>query len=53
MDGVVQIVINFVIEIVKFIILVVIWNYILFYIGFAILKIVTFLTYPKGMQLKK
>lgn len=51
MDSVFQIVINFVIETVKFIIYVVIWSYVLFYIGSTILKIVTLLSYPRGMQL--
>ena len=53
MDDIFEAILNFFIEIVKFVFYVVIWSYVLFYIGFAILKIVTFFNYPRGMQLKR
>lgn len=53
MDSIFEPIINFIIEAFKFLIYVVIWGYVLFYVGFAILKIITFFKYPSGMQLEK
>ena len=53
MDSIFEAIFNFVIEVVKFTIYVVIWSYVLFFIGVAILKILTFLNYPTGLQFEK
>ena len=53
MDSIFEAVFNSFIEIVKFVFYVVLWSYVFFYIGFAILKIFTLFNYPRGMQLKK
>ena len=53
MDDIIEHLFNFIIEAIKFVFYVVIWSYILFYIGFVILKISTLLNYPSGKQLEK
>ncbi|MGH1543807.1 MAG: hypothetical protein ACRBHB_25635 [Arenicella sp.] len=53
MDGIFEAIINFVIGVIKFLFYVVIWNHLFFYIGYALLKLLTFFKYPTGMQLKK
>ncbi|MFK5970787.1 MAG: hypothetical protein QM487_11800 [Candidatus Marithrix sp.] len=53
MDIIFEAIFNFVIEVVKFTIYVVIWSHVLFFIGVAILKILTFFNYPTGLQFEK
>ncbi len=53
MDGIFEAIINFVIGVIKFLFYVVIWNHLFFYIGYVLLKLLTFFKYPTGMQLKK
>lgn len=53
MDSILENVINFVVELVKLVVYVIVWEYILFYLGVIVLKIVTILKYPSGNQLDK
>ncbi len=53
MDSLLEALLNLVIEILKVIFYVVIWSYVLFFLGVVILKIVTLGKYPVGMQYKK
>lgn len=53
MDSIFETIFSFVIEIIKLIIYVVIWSYVLFFIGVAVLKVFTFFKYPTGMQFEK
>ncbi len=52
MGAIFELVLSFLIETIIFIFEVVIWDYILFYIGVTVLKIITFSNYPTGMQLE-
>ena len=53
MDSIFEAILNFVVEAVKFIVYVIIWNIVFFYIGVTILKTLTFLKYPTGKQFEK
>ena len=53
MDSILEVIFNFIFETIKLIFYVLIWNIVFFYIGAAILKIFTFLKFPKGQQLEK
>ena len=53
MNSILEEIIHFFIEAVKFIFYVIIWNIVFFYIGVTILKILTFLKYPTGDQFEK
>lgn len=53
MGTIIEVIFSFLIDAIIFIIEVVIWGYVLFYIGVTVLKIITFSNYPTGMQLEK
>ncbi len=53
MDSIIEMTINFIIEVIKFIFYVVFWSHILFYIGVITLKTFTLNKYPVGMQYRK
>ena len=46
MDSILENVINFVVELVKLVVYVIVWEYILFYLGVIVLKIVTITSVP-------
>ncbi len=53
MDTIFETVLNFIIEVIKLIFYVLIWSYILFFIGVLVLKIFTLFRYPTGIQYEK
>lgn len=53
MGNIIEVVLSFLIEAIVFIIEVVVWGFVLYYIGVTVLKIITFSSYPTGMQLEK
>ncbi|GEM_PF-968646 len=53
MDSVLETIFNFFIEVMKLIIYTIVWNFVLFYIGVFILKILSLNKYPVGLQFEK
>ncbi len=53
MGSIFEPIIEGIIEVVKFIVSALIWGVVLFYIGYAILMLVTFFKYPSDKQLEK
>ena len=53
MDSIFEVIISFVTEVVKFLFYILIWSYILFYLGLISLKIITLGRYPIGLQINK
>ena len=53
MGSIFEIIFNFIVEAIKLILYIIIWNVIFFYIGVAVLKILTYGKYPVGKQFEK
>jgi len=53
MDSVLEAIFHFVVEVLKLILYVLIWSYVLFYIGVLTLKLLSLFKYPVGKQYKK